>query len=202
VWLLVTELPVDHLLEPMAMPQLTVFSQISLDGYFVDAQGDMRWAHKSDAEWQAFVEGNVSSGSRLLFGRVTYAMMAGYWPTPMAAQQTPVVARLMNELPKVVFSRTLTTAGWNNTQLICDDMPAAVRAMKSEPGPDLVILGSGSIVAQLTDERLIDEYQLVVNPIVLGEGRTPFAGVREQLSLRLAGTRTFGNGNVLLCYRP
>jgi dihydrofolate reductase len=74
--------------------------------------------------------------------------------------------------------------------------------MKATPGPDLVILGSGSIVSQLAQEGLIDEYQMVVNPIVLGKGKTMFGGLKEKLALKLINTRTFGNGNVLLCYEP
>jgi dihydrofolate reductase len=82
------------------------------------------------------------------------------------------------------------------------DIAAEVRKMKNEPGPGMAILGSGSIVSQLAEEGLIDEFQIVVNPLVLGKGRTLFAGVKEKLNLKLTNTRTFGNGNVLLCYEP
>jgi Dihydrofolate reductase len=99
-----------------------------------------------------------------------------------------------------VFSRTLDKAAWSNTKLVKGDLPAEIRALKSQPGKDLVLLGSGSIVSQLTQENLIDEYQLVVNPVVLGKGRTLFDGVQKKLSLKLAATRSFGNGNVLLRY--
>ena len=81
-------------------------------------------------------------------------------------------------------------------------MAAGIRKMKGEPGKDIVIFGSGSIVSQLAQEGLIDEYQIVVNPIVLGKGRTMFEGIKEKLNLKLTKTRTFGNGNVLLCYEP
>jgi dihydrofolate reductase len=184
------------------MRKLIVFNQVTVDGYIADRNGDMRWAHKQDAEWNAFVQGNASGGGELLFGRVTYELMASYWPTPLAMKNNPVVAEGMNTLPKVVFSRTLDEAAWNNTKLVKGDMAAEVRKMKQEPGQDMVIFGSGSIVSQLAQEGLIDEYQIVVNPVVLGEGKTMFAGIKEKLNLKLTKTRTFGSGNVLLCYEP
>jgi dihydrofolate reductase len=184
------------------MPKLVVFNQVSLDGYFTDQNGDMSWAHKNDPEWNAFSAENAKGGGVLVFGRITYEMMASFWPTPAAKEMLPEVAEGMNNLEKVVFSRTLKKASWKNTKLIKSDMPGAIRKMKKEPGMDMVILGSGSIVSQLAQEGLIDEYQVIVNPIVLGKGRTMFDGVKKKLSLKLTKTRTFGNGNVLLCYEP
>ena len=99
-----------------------MFNHVSLDGYFVDKKGEMRWAHKNDPEWNEFVAGNASGGGVLLFGRVTYELMASYWPTPMAAQHSPVVAEHMNKLQKVVFSRTLDKASWSNTKLVKGDV--------------------------------------------------------------------------------
>jgi dihydrofolate reductase len=185
------------------MAKLLAFNGITLDGYFTGVDGDMSWAHRDsdDPEWRAFVDGNARGGGRLLFGRVTYEMMAGYWPTPMAAQNDPVVAERMNSLPKVVFSRTLKKTAWNNTRIVSGDLVAEVRRMKREPG-DMAIMGSGSIIAQLTAARLIDEYQVVINPIVLGKGRTMFDGIGEPLALRLVSSRVFRNGKVVLNYAP
>ncbi|WP_437985889.1 dihydrofolate reductase family protein [Sorangium sp. So ce117] len=182
------------------MRKLTVFNQISLDGYFSDGHGDMSWAHKADAEWGAFAAENARGGGELVFGRVTYELMASFWPTRAALEAAPAVAERMNSLPKVVFSRSLDSASWNNTRLIKGDLAEEVRKLKAEPGPNMVVMGSGSIVAQLTDARLIDEYQLVVNGIVLGSGRTLFEGVKERANLRLKKTRSFSNGNVVLWY--
>lgn len=184
------------------MRRLSVFNQISLDGYFTDANGDMSWAHKHDPEWLSFVSGNASGGGALVFGRITYDSMAGYWPTKQALDSLPVVAERMNNLPKIVFSRTLDAAAWNNTRLVGGDIIAAMRALKEEPGPDMAIMGSGTIVAQFTDAGLIDEYQVVVNPVVLGSGRTMFDGVKARPSFALAKTRTFANGNIVLWYTP
>jgi dihydrofolate reductase len=186
------------------MRKLIVFNHVSLDGYFVDRNGDMSWAKADhqDAEWDAFVAGNASGGGVLVFGRVTYELMAGFWPTPFAIENMPAVAAGMNSMPKVVFSRTLDHVSWNNTTLVKSDPAAEMRKMKRAQGEGMVILGSGSIVSQLAQEGLIDEYHVVVNPLVLGEGRTMFDGVKEKLRLKLTKTRAFGNGNVVLCYEP
>ena len=184
------------------MSKLTVFNSVSVDGYFTDTKGDMSWAHQNDPEWQDFTRQNVSGEDGvLLFGRVTYEMMAGYWPTPQAKTQFPEVADRMNSGQKVVFSRSLNKADWNNTRLIKNDLPGEVRRLKSG-AQDMVILGSGTIVSQLAQENLIDQYQLIVNPIVLGDGRTLFDGMKNQLRLKRVASRTFKNGNVLLTYEP
>lgn len=184
------------------MRKIHVFNNVSLDGFFVDANGDMSWAHRNDEEWNAFASSNAAGQGELLFGRVTYEMMAAFWPTPQAAQMLPDVAAGMNAMRKIVCSRTLHTVGWQNTTLLKGDLIAGVRELKDQPGADLVILGSGSIVSQLADARLIDEYQIVVTPIVLGAGRTLFETARNRMSLTLAKTRSFRNGNVVLWYTP
>jgi len=185
------------------MRKLIVFNNVTLDGYFTGKNGDLSWAKgHMDAEFNAFVADNAKSGGLLLLGRITYELMTSYWPTPQARANDPVVAERMNNLPKVVFSRTLDKASWSNTKLVKGDLAAEIRQMKKEPGKDMTILGSGSIVSQLAREGLIDEYQMVVNPVVLGEGRTTFDGIKEKLTLKLTNSRTFGNGNVFLRYEP
>src|SRR5882672_11505255 len=183
----------------MAMRKLIVFNNVSLDGYFADARSDMSWAHNQDAEWLAFAAENAKGGGgALLLGRVTYDMMAGYWPTPAAAAAAPDVAAGMHRLQKVVFSRTMKTPAWQNTTLVKEDIVEAVKKLKNEPGEGMVILGSGSIVSQLTQAGLIDEYQIIVHPIVLGSGRSMFEGVKNTIPLALKKTRVFGNGNVVM----
>jgi dihydrofolate reductase len=186
------------------MRRLIVFNNVTLDGYFAGVNSDFSWAHSNndDAEFNAFVADNASGGGQLLLGRITYELMARYWPTPAAIKNDPIVAEGMNSMPKVVFSRTLDKVSWNNTKLVKGDIASEIRRMKKEPGPDMAILGSGSIVSQLAQESLINEFQIVVNPVVLGKGRTMFDGIKKMLTLKLTKARVFGNGKVYLCYEP
>ncbi|HZO54786.1 MAG TPA: dihydrofolate reductase family protein [Bryobacteraceae bacterium] len=184
------------------MRKLTVFNHVTLDGYFTDASGDMSWAHSGgdDPDFQKFTSENASGDGELLFGRITYEMMAGFWTTPAAKESMPAVAEGMNRMRKTVFSRTLASVSWSNTRLMKGDLLSEVRKMKDEAGPAMVILGSGSIVGPLAGAGLIDEYQVIVNPIALGKGRTMFGGVKERLQLKLTRSRTFGNGKVFVSY--
>ena len=186
------------------MRKLIAFNSVTVDGYFTDEHGDMRWAYdvRPDKEFDEFVAGNASGGGQLLFGRLTYELMADYWPTADALRDKPVVAAGMNSMPKVVFSRTLDKATWNNTQLLKGDIASEVTKLKKQAGPGMAILGSGSIIAQLAPLGLIDEYQMVLTPVALGRGRTMFDGIKEKLRLKLTDTRTFGNGKVFLRYEP
>lgn len=184
--------------------QLSAFLQISLDGYYCDARGDMSFAHKApdDAEWNRFVTSNAKGGGMLLFGRTTYQMMAAWWPTPMAAQAMPAVAASMNALPKVVFSQTLRSAEWENTTLVNGDAVRAVKALKAQPGPDMATLGSGKLVTALAAAGLIDMLQLVINPVALGAGKPVFGGLRKPLGFTLTKTKVFRNGSIVCWYAP
>jgi dihydrofolate reductase len=179
---------------------LSVFNSVSLDGFFTDDASDMSWAHSQDPEWTKFMSTNSSGEAELVFGRKTYEMMARFWPTKEAAQAMPDVARGMNRMRKTVFSHTLKSADWENSRVAQADLATEIRRMKSEAGPTLLILGSGEIVAQLTQAGLIDSYQIVVVPIVLGNGRTLFEGVTGKPRLELTKSRAFSNGNVIGWY--
>lgn len=143
----------------------------------------------------------LGSGGTLLFGRVTYEMMAGYWASPEAKKNDPIVAEGMNKADKVVFSRTLKKAEWNNTRLAKGDPGEEVRKMKQMSGKDMAVLGSGSIVTQLAELGLIDEFQIMVDPVVLGDGTPLLQGIKHKLDLKLTGTRAFKSGVVLLSYQ-
>jgi dihydrofolate reductase len=186
------------------MRKLSVFNHVTLDGYFVGVNGDFSWAHagNDDPEFQTWVAENASGDSELLFGRVTYGMMAGYWPTANAERYDPVVAKRMNSLPKVVFSKTLDNAAWNNTRLLKGDLVAEVKKLKNESGPVMVLMGSGTIVTQLAAAGLVDEYQVVIDPVVLGKGRTMFEGLEKMISLKITNSRTFKNGKIFVCFEP
>ena len=185
------------------MRKLTVFNNVSLDGYFTDKNSDMNWAKAgNDDEFNDFTASNASGGGTLVFGRVTYDLMANFWPTPMAAKMMPEVAAGMNRSPKIVFSRTMSEASWSNTTVIKGELISEVRKLKSQSGPGMVILGSGSIIAQLAPAGLIDQYQIVLCPVALGAGRTIFQGVNHLLGFKLANSRIFKNGKVFLSYEP
>jgi dihydrofolate reductase len=176
------------------MRKLIVFNQVSLDGFVADAKGDMSWAHKSDPQWIEYVSGNAGQEAELCFGRVTYDQMASFWPTPAAAQAMPAVAKGMNEARKVVFSRRLRSADWQNTRVV-GDAAEGMKKLKEEQGPDLVLMGSASICAAVAD--LVDVWILAVNPLFLGEGKRQLT---SKLPLHLVESRPFENGNVVLKY--
>jgi dihydrofolate reductase len=180
------------------MRRLRVFESISVDGYFCDAGGGMDWAHagSDDAEFAAWVGGNASGGGELLFGRKTYQMMEAFWPTPLAARQMPVVAKGMNAARKYLASTTIRPT-WTHAELLTGELLSAVRDLKASDGPDLTVLGSGSVAAQLGAAGLVDAYQLVIIPVALGGGRTLFTAARQ---LRLVDQRAFRCGNVVVTY--
>ena len=183
------------------MGKLGVFNFVTLNGYFEGTPGDISW-HRHGGEESAYSEESLKSGSTLVFGRVTYQMMASFWPTPDAIKMYPVVAEGMNKADKVVFSRTLKKVEWSNTRLIKDNIVEEIRAMKRSSGKDMAILGSGSIVTQCAEQGLIDIYQIMVDPVVLGSGTPMFKNISHKLDLKLISTRTFNSGVVLLCYEP
>jgi dihydrofolate reductase len=112
----------------------------------------------------------------------------------------PAVAEAMNKQPKLVFSRTMNEATWSNTKLVKGDLVTEVRKIKSEPGDDIVILGSGNLISQLAQANLIDEYQIALTPVVIGKGKSMFEGI-DKTNLKLTKSRTFGNGTVMLWYQ-
>lgn len=183
------------------MRKLLEFNLMTLDGYFEGPNKDISW-HNVDAEFNEYAVDMLNSVDLLLFGRVTYELMARFWPTPEAMKNDPIVAGKMNSLPKIVFSRTLGRAEWNNTRLVKDKIEEEIKKLKQQPGKDLVILGSGAIVSELAPRGLIDEHRIMVNPVILGKGNPLFKGINDRLDLKLTATRTFKSGNVLLYYQP
>jgi dihydrofolate reductase len=181
--------------------KVSVFNFVTLNGYFEGPKRDISWHRHGEEENEYAAEG-LKSGATLLFGRVTYEMMASYWPTPDAIKNDPIVAAGMNNADKIVFSRTLKKAEWNNTRLVKDNIVEEIKKMKQLPGKDMTLLGSGSILTQFAEKGLIDEYQIMVDPVVLGDGTSIFKNTKHKLDLKLTRTRTFKSGVVLLCYQP
>jgi len=183
------------------MRKLFSFNMVTLDGYFEGPNHEIDW-HNVDGEFNEFAIEQTGAVDMLLFGRVTYQLMASYWPTPDAIKNDPIVADLMNRLPKIVFSRTLEKAEWNNTRLIKDHIAEEILKLKQQPGKELALFGSAHLMSTLTQLDLIDEHRIMVNPVILGGGNPLFKRTNDTLSLKLVKTRVFGNGNVLLCYQP
>lgn len=182
------------------MRKVILFNLMSLDGFFEGPNRDIEW-HSVDEEFNDFANGQLASTDGLIFGRVTYEMMADYWPKDEAIRSDPVIASWMNKLPKYVFSHTLERADWTNTMLVKGDAAVELRKIKSQPGRDLFIFGSADLSTSLIRNNLIDEYRVLVNPILLGQGTPLFHGLPEPIKLQHSSTRTFKNGNVLLIYR-
>jgi len=174
---------------------------ITLDGFFEGPNGEIDW-HRVDEEFNEFAIEQVNAADGILFGRVTYQMMERYWPTPSAIADDPIIAEKMNTIPKYVFSRTLETASWSNTTLLKGEPAAEIKQLKQAPGKDLLVFGSANLAASLIQCDCIDEYRIMVNPIIIGSGRPLFENVHESVALKLVKTRAFRNGNILLTYQP
>lgn len=181
------------------MRKLIMWNMVTLDGYF---EGPKRW----DIDWHEYVWGEEleqfsidqsRSVGMLVFGRVTYEGMAGYWPSARGA-----VADFMNSIPKVVFSRTLERAEWNNTRLVKDSAVEEVSKLKQMPGKDLYIFGSANLSSTFTQHDLIDEYRLGLNPLVLGGGNPLFKPGQERTRMKLLEARPLKSGVVILRYQP
>ena len=183
------------------MRKLFAFNMITLDGFFEGPDQDISW-HNADEEFNQFAIEQTSSVDTILFGRKTYEVMASYWPTEAAIKDDPAIAGLMNSLPKIVFSRILQKAEWNNSRLIKDNIAKEVLQLKRQPGKEIAVFGSADLLSTLIRMDLIDEHRIIVNLIVLGSGPPLFKNVKEQLKLKLIQSRTFASGNVLLYYQP
>lgn len=183
------------------MRKLYSFNMMTLDGFFEGAHQDISW-HNTDDEFNAFAIAQLREIGTLVFGRVTYQMMARYWPTPAAVQDDAEVAGMMNHTPKVVVSRTLDKAEWENSQLVRDHVERELARLKQQPGKDIAVFGSANLLDSLTRAGLVDEHRVMVNPVILGQGTPLFKQSQDKTALQLVQARTFGNGNVLLTYRP
>lgn len=173
----------------------------SVDGYFEGPAREIDW-HNVDGEFNELAIDFLNSVDILLFGRVTYELMASYWPTPKAIADDPIVAGKMNSLSKVVFSRTMTKAVWTNTRVVNGNAVEEIRRLKQGAGKDIAIFGSSDLAVSVLHSDIIDEIRILVNPIVLGGGKPLLHGIAGRLQLKLLGARTFASGNVMLSYHP
>ena len=178
------------------MRKLSVFMMTTLDGYHTGPNGDIEW-HTIDDDFNGFAARQLDAADTLIFGRVTYELMASYWPTPFAIEDDPATAQRMNHMAKVVFSHTLDRADWQNTRLVKGKAAAEIQTLKQQPGKDLLILGSSRLCASLMGQ--IDELRIMVAPVLLGAGQSAFAGTGLQ-KLKLLKSEAFRSGNVLHTY--
>jgi len=182
------------------MGKLSVFNFMTLNGFYKGADDGIQW-HRHGAEESDYAKEGANSRSTLLFGRKTYEMMASFWPTPMAEQMQPETAKGMNASSKIVFSRTLKHAAWQNTRIVAADPIAEIIRMKKE-GTDMTILGSGSIVTLCIEHGLVDEYTFMIDPVLIGNGTPVAQSLSRTVDLVLTSTRAFSSGVVLLTYVP
>ena len=182
------------------MRKMFSFMMSSADGYHADPGQALDW-HNVDQEFSQFALAQLREAGTLVFGRVTYEGMAAFWPTPAGEESDPEVAKAMNTTPKIVISRTLPQATWAGTRIISHHPEEELATLKQQKGKDIVIPGSSTLTAGLLQAGLLDELRIMVNPVILGQGRSLFAGA-GRTSLRLLKTRPFTSGNVLLCYQP
>jgi dihydrofolate reductase len=181
------------------MRELFSFLLTTVDGYFEAPRQEFDWPNVDD-EFNDFAVKQLDEVDTLLFGRVTYEMMAGYWPTPAARQDDPAITARMNGISKIVVSRTLQGAEWANTKLV--STTEELRGLKDQPGKSIAIFGSSDLTVSLLQMGLVDQLRIMVNPVVLGAGKSAFSTAAERIDLRLVRSRPFDSGNVLLYYEP
>ncbi len=184
------------------MRKVIMFNRISLDGYFAGPNGELDWSIP-DLELDKDVH-QVGSADTALFGRITYQLFESYWPhaleNPSASKEERKTAEELNQMTKVVFSKTLQTVTWENSRLISGDLTGEVSKLRQGNGSDILIFGSGTIVQQLTNAGLIDEYVIIVTPIILGAGKLLFKDA-DRINLRLVTAKQYRSGNALLHYK-
>lgn len=181
------------------MRKVVVWNLVTLDGYFEGGKGELDWFVVNEE----FIEASrdmFKEFDTILFGRKTYRMMEKYWP--MADDNDPTITHHMNKLPKIVFSKTLAKAEWNNSKIIKENIAEEIHEMKKLPGKDMVIFGSGEIVSFLTNQGLIDEYRIILNPVILGGGNPMFKNINVNVKMNLIKSKKLKSGVMILFYQP
>lgn len=195
------------------MRRIVTFDRVTADGYFAAPDGGLGWVvPDADLDQRGASSAAGAGTGTLLFGRRTYEMFESFWPrfdAEDAGTQDPhgaahgslemrAMGKFINDAAKIVFSRTRRSVTWRNSRLVHELDPRFIEELKREPGPDIMIFGSGSIVSQLTTHGLIDEYQIIVSPVLLGQGRPLIHDVSSLSKLELLEATPFPSGNVML----
>lgn len=186
------------------MRKIILSIPITLDGYIEGPHRELDWVIADD-DLHDFYAHLLQNADLLLFGRVTYELMVGYWPNARSDPSiTPGEARFadaINPMPKIVYSKTLEHVGWN-TQVIRSADPEEIKKMKAKPGRDILLSGGATLARVFIQNGLVDEYQLMVQPVVIGAGTALFGGIRDMLKLDYLWNKPFNSGAIVLCYRP
>lgn len=182
--------------EEESMRKLIIWDMVTVDGFFEGPDRDISW-FVFEEEIDSYIRETQEKADTLIFGRVTYELMAAYWPSEQGW-----IADFMNKIEKVVFSRTLKSADWNNTKLFNGNVAEEVSRLKARDGGDIFVFGSADLTASLMEHGLIDEYHLGINPVILGRGTPLFKGGPNRIPLKHLETRTLKSGVVILHYAP
>ncbi len=183
------------------MGKIISFTVLSLNGYYKDENNGIAW-HKHGEEELKYSRESLKFDNTLVFGRITYEEMASFWPTPMGEQADAIIAKGMNDSDKIVISKSLKRAEWKHTKIIGDNVIQRIKKIKKESQNDFTILGSGQIVSLLSEHTLIDEYQIMIDPVVIGKGSTLFANLTHKVELVLKKSTQFKSGVLLVYYKP
>ena len=193
--------------------RIVMFNRVSAEGFFATPDGKLDWVVPEPELDKAAAEGMTGTDT-IMFGRKTYEMFESFWPHALddagtakdphaAGRRSPelgAMANFINNATKLVFSKSLKKVTWKNSRLFPELDPKEIETIKKQPGKDIMIFGSGSIVSQLTEHGLIDEYQFVVGPVLIGSGKPLFSGVSKSLKLELQEATKYPSGNVRLRY--
>ncbi len=187
------------------MRKVILSMQLTLDGFIEGPNGEMDWLiYDDDGQWKDLFE-MLRSVDTFLLGRAMYPGYADYWRATLANPSAPKnemeYARLAEKTSHIVFSRTLEKADWKNTRIARGNIQEEISNLKQQPGKDMVVWGGASFASSLINQGLVDEYRLLVNPVLLGKGKSLFKDVSEKHQLNLVETKTFKSGIVVLRYR-
>lgn len=186
------------------MRKVILAMQVTLDGFIEGPNGELDWAMKEDEETWKDVFELQRSADTLLLGRVMYPGFEKYWlsvpANPSSTTNEIEYARLADGMQKIVFSKTLEKVEWKTARIIRDHIAEEIPKIKQQPGKDMVLLGGAGLASTFMNLGLIDEYHLIVNPILLGGGKRLFKDVKERQKLKLIDTKTFKSGKVVLHY--
>jgi dihydrofolate reductase len=187
------------------MRKVIVSMHISLDGFSEGPNGELDWFIVDKEGWENVNE-LLSSVDTLLLGRVTYQNFENFWPAaatkPSSTKEEIEFSQFADKVKKIVFSKSLEKVEWKNSKLIKENIGEEILKLKQQPGGNMVIFGGAGIVSTFTDLRLIDEYRIYVNPIILGAGKPLFKNLKVKHNLKLMSTTKFDSGLVQLSYQP